>query len=131
MLGISSSPFLLFATIRFHLEKYLETNESLVRHLLCSTYVDDIISGGHTEVEAFDYYKASKKIFREGGFNLRKFLTNSTRLQERIDFQESPKLDDSLQKDEPTFSEAMLGVSQSLKMEEHEVLGVPWNPESD
>ena len=66
--GVSSSPFLLNATIRFHLEKYLETNESLVRCLLCSTYVDDIITGGHTE-EAFKVYAESKKIFHEGGFN--------------------------------------------------------------
>ena len=80
--GVSSSPFLLNATIRFHLEKYLETNEGLVQQLLHSTYVDDIISGGHTEEEAFDLYTTSKKIFREGGFNLRKFLTNSKRLQE-------------------------------------------------
>ena len=47
--GVSSSPFLLNATIKFHLEKYLETNEALVRQLLQSTYVDDIISGSCTE----------------------------------------------------------------------------------
>ena len=115
--GVSSSPFLLNATIRFHLEKYLETKESLVQHLLCSTYEDDVIS--------------SKEIFCEGGSNLRKFLTNSTSLQKRIDFKEIPKPNDSPQQDKPTFSEATLGVSQSSKLEEHKVLGVPWNPESD
>ena len=47
--GVSPSPFLLNATIRFHLEKYLETNKILVRQLLQSTYVDDIISGGQTD----------------------------------------------------------------------------------
>lgn len=126
--GVSSSPFLLNATIRFHLEKYLETNESLVRGLLRSTYVDDIMSGGHTEDEAFDLYTESKRIFREGGFNLRKFLTNSRRLQERINLQER---DNSPQQHEQTYSEATLGVSQTSKMGEHKVLGVPWNPESD
>ena len=63
--GVSSSPFLLNATIRFHLEKYLETKESLVRHLLCSIYVDDVISGGQTEDEVFSLYTASKEIFCE------------------------------------------------------------------
>ena len=129
--GVSSSPFLLNATTRFHLEKYLETNEGLVQQLFRSTYVDDIICGGHTEDEAFDLYTTSKKIFREGGFNLRKFLTNSKRLQERIDLQESPNPENSLLQDEPTFSETNLRVSQSSRMEEHKVLGVPWNPESD
>ena len=129
--GVSSSPFLLNATIRFHLEKYLEHNEGLVHHLLRSTYVDDIISGGPTEDEVFDLYTESKKIFYEGGFNLRKFLTNSPQLQERIDRQESPKRDNPPQQDEPTFSEATLGVSRSPRMEEHKVLGVPWNSESD
>ena len=129
--GVSSSPFLLNATIRFHLEKYLETSEGLVRHLLRSTYVDDIISGGPTEDEAFNLYTASKKIFREGGFNLRKFLTNSKHLQEKINLQEGPNPDHSPLQDEPTFSETTLGISQSPKREEHKVLGVPWNPESD
>lgn len=54
--GVSSSPFLLNAMIRFHLEKCLETNGSLVQQLLHSVYVDDIISGGHTEDEAFSLY---------------------------------------------------------------------------
>jgi len=71
--GVSSSPFLLNATIRFHLEKYLETSEGLVRHLLRSTYVDNILSGGPTKDEAFSLYTASKKIFCEEGFNLRNF----------------------------------------------------------
>lgn len=76
--GVSSSPFLLNATICFNLEKYLETNESLVRQLLHSTYIDDIISGGHTEDEVLTLCIESKRIFCEGGFNLRKFRTNSS-----------------------------------------------------
>ena len=63
--GVTSSPFLLNATIRFHLEKYLKTNEEQVRRLLCSTYVDDIIAGGETEEEAFELYVQSKQIFRD------------------------------------------------------------------
>ncbi len=56
-------------------------------------YVDDIIAGGQTEEETFKVYAQSKEIFREGGFNLKKFLTNSKPLQEQIDFQESQKVD--------------------------------------
>ena len=50
--GVSASPFLLNATIQMHLERYLDTNKDVVRRLLHSTYVDDIISGGQTEEEA-------------------------------------------------------------------------------
>ena len=59
--GVSSSPFLLNATTRFHLEKSLETHESIVHQLLYSTYVDDIITGGQTEEEAFNLYTQSKE----------------------------------------------------------------------
>ena len=52
-------------------------------------------------------------------------------LQEQINLQEKPKVNSLLQQDEPTYSEATLGVSQAPKFEEHKVLGVPWNSESD
>ena len=42
--GVSSSPFLLNATIRFHLERYMESDTSTVQTLLQSTYVNDIIT---------------------------------------------------------------------------------------
>ena len=76
------SPFLLNATVRYHLERFLDTNEAVVKRLLQSTYVDDIISGANS---AFELYTQSKEIFRQGGFNLRKFLSNSQALQARID----------------------------------------------
>jgi len=46
-----------------------------------------------------------------------------------MNLQENLKVDSS--KDEPSYSEATLGVSQTPTLEEHKVLGVPWNPESD
>ena len=127
---VSSSPFLLNAAIWFHLERYLKTNEVQVRRLLCSTYVDDIITGGETEEEAFELYVQSKQIFREGEFNLRKLLTNSKHLQEQIDRKET-QCTSSLSRGKPTYSEAMLGASHPLRAEEHRVLGVLWNPASD
>ena len=61
--SVSSCPFLLNATIQFHLEGYLKTNKVHMRRLLCCTYVDDIITGGETEEEAFELYVQSKQIF--------------------------------------------------------------------
>ena len=48
---VSSSPFLLNATIKFHLEKYLEENKDLIRCLLCSTYINNIIWIPGTDIE--------------------------------------------------------------------------------
>lgn len=48
-------------------------------------YVDDIVTGADTEEAAFNLYAQAKDIFLHGGFNLRKFLTNSRELQLRID----------------------------------------------
>ena len=118
--GVSSSLFLLNATIRFHLERYLKTNEVHMRQLLCSTYVENIITGGETEEEGFELYVQSKQILQEGGFNLRKFLTNSKHLQEQIDLKET-QCTSSLSRDEPTYSEATLGTSHPLRREEHRV----------
>ena len=92
--------------------------------------MDDIITGGETEEEAFELYVQSKQIFQEGGFNLKKFLTNSKHLQEQIDLKET-QCTSSLSRDEPTYSEATLGMSHPLRTEENRDLGVPWNPASD
>ena len=46
------------------------------------------IAGANSDEEAFELYTQAKKIFRQGGFNLRKFLSNSQPLQTNIDFAE-------------------------------------------
>ena len=117
--GVSSSPFLLNATVRYHLEQFLDSHEAAVRRLLQSTYVDDIISGADSDEEAFELYTQAKSIFRQGGFNLRKFLSNSRTLQTRINAAEmSPSSD--LSTDFPPATR-----------EEIKVLGVTWDPDSD
>ena len=84
--GVTSVPICQSCVWRFlkpdqvHLEGYLESNENTVRRLLQSTYVDDIVTGAETQL-----YVQAKDMFRHGGFNLRKFLTNSRELQQRID----------------------------------------------
>ena len=60
--GVSSSPSLLNATIRYDLESFLESNEAVVRCLLNSTYVDDIVTGADTAT--FNLYVQSKDMFR-------------------------------------------------------------------
>ena len=41
--GVSSSPFLLNATIRYHLEKFMSDHPGLVSQILQSLYGDDLV----------------------------------------------------------------------------------------
>lgn len=45
VISVSSRPFLLNATVKYHLERFLDSNGDTVKHLLQSMYVDSIISG--------------------------------------------------------------------------------------
>ena len=59
--GVSSSPFLLNVTVKYHLERFLDSNEVTVNRLLWSTYVDDIISGADSDEEAFELYTKPRR----------------------------------------------------------------------
>ena len=54
--GVASSPFLLNATVRHHMEGYEESFPSTVAKLLNSMYVDDMVCGSNTEREAYQLY---------------------------------------------------------------------------
>ena len=83
--GVVSSPFLLKSTIRHHLQTFSATHPELTGLLLRSMYVDDIVCGASNGEMAYQLFKGSKDLLGKGGFNLRKFVTNDKRLQERID----------------------------------------------
>ena len=91
--GVSSSLFLLTAAIKHHLEKFNQTCPQFVKLFLQSVYVDDVSFGADDDDAAYELYTKSKSILREGGFNLRKFVTNSTTLQPRIDETEARSID--------------------------------------
>ena len=73
VIGVTSSPFLLNATIKQHLQKYVNGNPELVQALLSSLYADDMTSGESTVERGFDVFVNSSKLMAEGGFNLRKW----------------------------------------------------------
>ena len=82
--GVSSSPFLLNATIRHHVERYCSSYPEVVRALMQSICVDDVVCGANSEDEAYTLYKTSKEILSHASFNLRKFVTNVHSLQDRV-----------------------------------------------
>ena len=46
--GVSSSPFLLNATLKYHLNKYAVSDPEFVKKILKALYVDDLSTGGQT-----------------------------------------------------------------------------------
>lgn len=133
--GISSSPFLLNATIRHHVEKFSSSHPELVQILLQSTYVDDIVFGSSCEDQAYQLYVDSKNILGQGGFNLRKFITNSQSLQKKIDENEE-RLNASTvatrrEGCDETYTKATIGNTQEMRLGEQKILGIRWNVHTD
>lgn len=131
--GVTSSPFLLNATVQHHLNQYAVSLPEAVQKISRSIYVDDIATGSDSENKAYQLYADSKVMLREGGFNLRKFLTNSSELQERIEESEKalqlspqPRLGEDL-----SYTQSTLGTTQTVNGGETKVLGVKWNPSTD
>ena len=95
--------------------------------------MNDIVHGADNEDYTNKLYVESKDILRNGSFNLRRFITNSQTLQERID-----KDDDVLYKDtkylenfEKTYTKSTLGRTQRMQSGGQKVLGVRWDVFSD
>ena len=86
--GVSSSPLLLNTTIQHHL-KQVQTEPTVVRKLTRSFYVNDIATRAKNEADTYQLYCVSKEILKTGGFNLRKFCSDSLPLQVQIDLNEA------------------------------------------
>lgn len=80
--GVSSSPFLLAATVRKHLRQY-EEQAHVVQIMKESLYVDDFISSVCDVEEAVAVTTAAKEIMSAAGMDLCKWMTNSTELKEK------------------------------------------------
>ena len=127
MFGVSSSPFLLNATIRHHIEQYKDSDPQFVEKFVRSIYVDDVTYGSGDVEEAYQLYLSSKSRLAEGGFNLRQFVTNSPKLRKRIRenecFTEDKVMKTMITEDE-SYTKNMLGTKQEVLNEEQKILGV-------
>ena len=152
--GVSSSTFLLNATIKHHIERYKEADPEFVEKFLRSIYVDDLISGAPETNKGYELYLKSKLRLAEGGFNLRKFVSNSPELTNRIQCNESrnsrsdagtsskaaePKSvqppraypERNVVSEDKTYVKSMLGTIEEKNSSDSKVLGVRWNPMKD
>nr|XP_047139071.1 uncharacterized protein LOC100199492 [Hydra vulgaris] len=93
--GLTSSPFLLNATLKHHLNKYIKHDEKFIERLIDDLYVDDIASGCETISEGKMFYKKSKCIFLDAGFKIRKWITNDHELQNYFNKKETNQSENS------------------------------------
>ena len=129
--GVSSSPFLLNATIKHHMDHYRTVDQQFVDKFERSIYVDDLTFSAKDEEDMFQLYKKAKDWLAEGAFNLRKFHTNSPKLQQWIDTEEvkstvpvSGKLNTTVE--DLSYVKSMFGGCQ-IDSSGVKVLGVQWD----
>ena len=104
-----------------------------------SIYVDDVVSGVDCDDDAYTLYKTSKEILSHASFNLRKFATNSSTLQDRINREEPPqKINSSQQINLPhvealeeSYVEATLPTEITNGPGEQRILGICWRVQLD
>lgn len=72
--GVVSSPFLLGATIEYHLDSY---NSEIAEKIKKNIYVDNIITGTDNASKATALYNETKRIFNEASLNVREWISNS------------------------------------------------------
>ncbi|GFX14091.1 uncharacterized protein TNCV_612961 [Trichonephila clavipes] len=113
---VKSSQFLLAATIKHHLKKYVDIFPDTFNHLNQSLYVDDFLCGNVNVQAALTTCIESKQLLEDASMDLRKWRTNSSELNQRLK-------NLNFEVDEHTESLNTLIASK--------VLGVGWNEKSD
>jgi hypothetical protein len=113
--GINCSPYLAIRTLHQLAADEGNSYPEAAEILRTQTFVDDVIAGGDSEEEALILQKQLISLLERGGFELRKWTSNSSRLLQDLPdgHLESPVfLQDSLQ---PHFT----------------ILGIHWSPTTD
>ena len=103
-----------------------------------SIYVDDVTFGACSVNEAFELYTKSKSYLAEGGFNLRKFTSNSTELMKCIDVNEreqsaalSKDTERALVEEDQSYVKDAIGTGQQQLAGVQKVLGLCWDTITD
>uniref|UniRef100_A0AAF5Q7Q7 Reverse transcriptase domain-containing protein n=1 Tax=Wuchereria bancrofti TaxID=6293 RepID=A0AAF5Q7Q7_WUCBA len=99
--GVISSPFLLSATLNYHLENH---DSELAAEIKKNLYVDNVIVSSNGTQDALEKYAEMKSIFKEASMNLREFLSNDEEF-----YAELPQQDRAIRKNT-------------------KILGILWNP---
>ena len=122
LFGLTSSPFLLNATIAFHLMMKLKAgiDVDIIKKLLRNLYVDDSPIAVNDVKEGAEFYDKAKLLLLEAGFNLRKWETNDPELRNIVS-EKHETMDDVI------YVEDIFGMSKKYR----KVLGINWDTLTD
>ncbi|GFU10489.1 integrase catalytic domain-containing protein [Trichonephila clavipes] len=112
LFGVNASPFLLAATIKTHIGKYMKKYPDTVRTLDHCFYVDDLVTGEDDAKSAFDLSSKAAKIMSEAGMNLRKWISNDCELMKQWQLEHFDHLN-----------------MNDFVNHPHRVLGLLWHPQ--
>ena len=133
--GLTCSPFLLNATLSHHIKKYQDKHPDVCAKLLNSLYVDDVNTRGYSVEEVYELFNKSKQWMSEGGFNLRKWNSNSEELLKKVEEFEKCRdnivLKESATEDEQSYAKATIGKGTSAEDSDNKVLGIIWSTKTD
>jgi hypothetical protein len=79
--GIVASPFLLNATVQYHLEN---NRNQFTERIKKDLYVDNLCTGVNTSTEAYSLYQETTRLFADCSINLRAWASNDDQLRTRI-----------------------------------------------
>ena len=125
--GVNASPFLLNGKLKHYISSYREVNPEFVAKMLQSLYVDDLNTGGDGVLDGFEFYGKAKSRMKEGSFNLRKWMSNSSELLRLINESEgsSEVPAKSVLEEGETYATSLSGPCGTEGGEnEHKTLGV-------
>ena len=131
LFGVTSSPSLVNATLFKHITSYEREDPEFVNQMLRLLYVDDLSLSLEDVDKAYQLYLKSREGMAQGGFNLRKWLTNSRPLMEKIKEMESQRelsihteKGNQLNEDDETYNRIMVGGLEEKDVNtEQKVLG--------
>ena len=127
--GVCSSPFLLNATVKHHLQKY---NDDTAEKVSKSLYVDDLTSGAKNDEDTIKLYQKSKRMLLEGGFELRKWESNSKKVMDAINEQcVENNTGANISEDTRSYAETVGNKPMLIDDQETKVLGIVWDKNSD
>ena len=80
--GVTSSPFLLNATVKHHLSQFPETK--VVTELKNNLYVDDWLTGADSEQEAVEMFAEAQSVMAKASMTLAKCNSNSKVICDKV-----------------------------------------------